>query len=113
MDRRRRPMTPLEEVAARDALDRTLAAHPEWDVATVLRTVRASLHLTLVDMARVGRVSVPTLKNIEARRGSPTLQSVERLLRPFGYRLAVVRAVSSVDAAVPRPVIAKSDPALP
>jgi transcriptional regulator with XRE-family HTH domain len=101
MDRRYRPMTPLEEVAARDAFEHALAAHPEWDAATVLRALRSHLHLTLADMAKVGRVSVPTLKNIEARRSSPTLHTLTRLLQPFGFRIIIGRVAADAGAGTP------------
>lgn len=91
MDRRRKAMTLEEQRLLRQTLMHAIAAHPEWDVPRLLKEVRTTLHLTLADMAKIGRLSVPALKNIEARRSSPTLGTVDALLRPFGLRVGVVR----------------------
>lgn len=66
--------------------------HPDWGVPQALREIRSLLHLTQRDMARVGKISEPTMRNIEARRHSPAIETVEAMLRPYGLRLAVVRA---------------------
>lgn len=64
-------------------------AHPEWTFAQTLRHVRASLRMTLDDMAKVSKVSRQTLRNIEADTNSPSLETAARLLKPFGLRLCV------------------------
>ncbi len=89
MDRRRKALNPHEQLKLREQLMSAIRAHPEWPFAYVLREIRKTLHLTIPDMAKVGRVSVPTLKNIESGASSPTLQTAEKLLRPFGLRISV------------------------
>jgi transcriptional regulator with XRE-family HTH domain len=64
-----------------------------------VRQVRTALHLTIAEMAKAGRLSVPALKNIESGSSSPTLQTAGRLLRPFGLRLSVTR--NAADGAEP------------
>lgn len=89
MDRRYKPLTPHEQLKLRQELTATMAAHPEWAFAQVIKHIRKTLRLTILDMAKVGRVSAQTLKNVEAAKNSPTLETAERLLRPFGLRLTV------------------------
>lgn len=92
MDKRRKKLTAEAQLDLRERMSALLEEHPDWDVPQVLREVRTSLQLTQRDMARVGKISEPTLRNIEARRHSPSLETVEAMLRPFGLKLAVVRA---------------------
>ena len=92
MDKRRKKLTVEEQLDLRERMAAMLEEHPDWDVPQVLREIRSSLHLTQRDMARVGKISEPTLRNIEARRHSPSIETVEAMLRPFGLKLAVVRA---------------------
>lgn len=89
MDKRYKPLTPLEQLHAREQLLAAIAAHPEWTFAQTLRHVRASLRMTLDDMAKVSKVSRQTLRNIEAETNSPSLETATRLLKPFGLRLCV------------------------
>ena len=91
MDKRRKKLTAEEQLDLRERMTALLEEHPDWDVPQVLREIRTSLHLTQRDMARVGKISEPTLRNIEARRHSPSIDTVEAMLRPFGLKLAVVR----------------------
>jgi DNA-binding XRE family transcriptional regulator len=93
MDRRRKMLSPHEQLKLREQLMSEIRAHPEWPVAHVLREIRKTLHLTLPDLAKVGRICVPTLKNIESGASSPTLKTVENLLRPFGLGIAVTRKI--------------------
>jgi transcriptional regulator with XRE-family HTH domain len=46
-------------------------------------------------MARIGGLSVPALKNIESGKNSPSLATVEGLLKPLGLRLRVIQARSA------------------
>lgn len=92
MDKRRKKLTAGEQLDLRERMTALLEEHPDWDVSQALREIRRSLHLTQRDMARVGKISEPTLRNIEARRHSPSIETVEAMLRPFGLKLAVVRA---------------------
>jgi DNA-binding XRE family transcriptional regulator len=91
VDRRRKPLTPYEQLLLREKMIALVAEHPEWEVPRMLKAIRKSLHLTIADMARVGHISEPALHNAEAGRSSPSLSTVDALLRPFGLKLAVVR----------------------
>ena len=59
-----------QQLDLRERMSVLLDEHPEWDVPQALREIRTSLHLTQRDMARVGKISEPTLRNIEARRAT-------------------------------------------
>ena len=89
MDKRFRQLTPHEQLLLRERMVALLELNPQWDLAQTLREIRRALHLTLHDMARIGRISEPALRNIEARRSSPSLKNIEALLRPFGLKLIV------------------------
>jgi len=95
VDKRRKALTPHEQLLLRQQMLQKIGEHPEWDVPRLLKEARKSLHLTLADMARIGRISVPTLKNIESRRSSPTLATIEALLHPLGLRVGVIPARTS------------------
>ena len=90
MDKRRKPLTPHEQLQVRLALPITISEHPEWQFAHIARYVRTTLNLTLQEMAKVSQLSVPALIKIEAGASSPSLRTVERLLKPFGLRISVV-----------------------
>ncbi len=91
MDKRRKPITPHEQLLLRQKMLALIAEHLEWDVPRTLREIRNALYLTHADMARIGRISEPTLRNAEAKRSSPSIANVDALLRPLGLKLAVVR----------------------
>jgi transcriptional regulator with XRE-family HTH domain len=53
-------------------------------------------------MAQLAGITVLTLKRIEAGTSSPSLRTIEQLLRPLGLKLAIVKR--SVSAEKPAPV---------
>jgi DNA-binding XRE family transcriptional regulator len=55
----------------------------------LLRTLRVDLLGADQDtFARIGKVSVRTLRELEAGRGNPSLKTLQHLLRPFGLQMA-------------------------
>ena len=96
MDKRRKPLTAYEQLELREKLDVLIAEHPECSVPQMLRQARTLLRLTLEEMAQLAGITVLTLKRIEAGTSSPSLRTIEQLLRPLGLKLAVVkRSVSA------------------
>ncbi|MDE2421359.1 MAG: helix-turn-helix transcriptional regulator [Gammaproteobacteria bacterium] len=91
MDKRFTPLTPHEQLLKRQQMIDQLVANPEWSVDQVVRFIRAELHLTLPEMAKVCKVSKQTLQNIEQGQGNPTLETVDKILRPFGFRMGMMR----------------------
>ncbi|MES2047002.1 MAG: helix-turn-helix transcriptional regulator [Pseudomonadota bacterium] len=84
MDKRFIPLSPVEELQARRALADELAAHPGIPIPAVIRKIRATLRLTIVEYAKLCGVSARTLQDIEREVSSPTLVTAEKLLRPMG-----------------------------
>jgi transcriptional regulator with XRE-family HTH domain len=92
MDKRRKPLMPHEQLLLRLQVETMILEHPEYSVPRLLREVRKTLRLTIAEMARIGGLSVPALKNIESGKNSPSLATVEGLLKPLGLRLCVIQA---------------------
>jgi transcriptional regulator with XRE-family HTH domain len=69
----------------------------EWRVSEL-----AALDWHSEEMAQLAGITVLTLKRIEAGTSSPSLRTVEQLLRPLGLKLAIVKR--SVSAEKPAPV---------
>jgi DNA-binding XRE family transcriptional regulator len=66
----------------------------ELDVAGIVKKLRVEfLGVDQEEFARLGKVSVRTLKAIEAGQGNPTLKTLNGLLRPFGLEMGVVPRV--------------------
>jgi DNA-binding XRE family transcriptional regulator len=92
MDKRYKPLSPLEQLAQRrQAIDEVLA-HPEWTLPEAVRHLKAGLRLTSAELARVSGVSQKTLLDIEQGRSPGTVQTLNRILAVVGLKLGVVRA---------------------
>lgn len=92
MDKRFTPLTPVDQVQKRQQVIVTIQQNPHWTVHQICRYIRTELRLTLPEMAKICKVSVQTLQKIEAEQGNPTLQTVEKILKPFGFKVQVVYA---------------------
>ncbi|MBB5392975.1 MULTISPECIES: helix-turn-helix transcriptional regulator [unclassified Herbaspirillum] len=90
MDKRFKPLTPVEQLAERKALADELAADPTLPVPAVIRKIRAALRLTIAEYARLCGVSARTLQDIERGESSPTLATAEKLLKPMGLTVGAV-----------------------
>jgi DNA-binding XRE family transcriptional regulator len=101
MDKRRKPLTAYEQLELREKLDVLIAEHPECSVPQMLRQARTLLRLTLEEMAQLAGITVLTLKRIEAGTSSPSLRTIEQLLRPLGLKLAIVKRSVSAEKPVP------------
>ncbi len=92
MDRRYKPLSPAETLAARRALAQELAAQPATPIPVVIRRIRTALRLTIAEYAKLCGVSARALADIEREATSPTLATVDKLLRPMGWVLGAVVA---------------------
>ena len=92
MDKRFIPLAPVDQVQKRQAVIATIRQNPDWTIHQISRYIRTELRLTLPEMAKVCKVSIQTLQKIEAEQGNPTLQTVEKILKPFGFKLQIVYA---------------------
>ena len=89
MDKRFKPLTLQEQLQARLRLLEDIAAHPGRPVPEVIRQVRKTLRFTIADYSRLCGISPKGLQDIEQGKASPTLATVEKLLKPMGLQLVV------------------------
>ena len=92
MDKRYTALTPLEQNQLRKDLMERLAAAPDTPIPEVIRNIRKTLRFTIPEYAKICDVSSRTLQDIERGVSSPTLDTVEKLLRPMGMRAGAVVA---------------------
>lgn len=90
MDKRFNPLTPAEQLVARQSLYATLAANPGMPLKDALGLIRRKLHLTVADLAKLSGVSERFLRDMGSGRGNPSLQTAAKILAPFGLTLGVV-----------------------
>lgn len=91
MDKRFKPMTPTEQLSARQSLYEELATTPGMPLKDAIRLIRKKLRLTVPDLARLTGVSERFLRDTEAGRGNPSLLTAGKVLAPFGLSMGVVR----------------------
>lgn len=92
MDKRYLVLSPTEQNQLRRELMERLAAAPDTPIPQVIREIRKTLRFTIPEYAKICSVSPRTLQDIERGVSSPTLDTVEKLLRPMGLRAGAVAA---------------------
>ncbi|MHA4868490.1 helix-turn-helix domain-containing protein [Duganella sp. PWIR1] len=92
MDKRYTTLSPTEQNQLRWELMERLAAAPDTPIPHVIRDIRKTLRFTIPEYAKICNVSPRTLQDIEREVSSPTLETVEKLLRPMGLRAGAVLA---------------------
>lgn len=60
--------------------------NPDWPINVVAKFIRTELHLTLSDMAKITKISLQTLQNLEKPDANPTLETMYKLLNAFGVK---------------------------
>ena len=63
------------------------------DIPQLMRTMRLITRKSQIEYAKLCEVAPRVLADIEAGKGSPTMETLEKLLRPFGYRVGIVAPV--------------------
>lgn len=91
MDKRFKPLSLPQQLALRQQAVEDALAHPELPLALQIRNIRTTLRLTAPEFARLAKVSVRTLRDIESGRSAGTIQTVESLLSCVGLQLGVQR----------------------
>lgn len=89
MDKRFKPLTPIEQMQKRQQILEIITQHPEWPFHQVARFLRTELHLTLNDMSKITKIAPQTLQKMEQPDGNPTLKSMQKLLSVFGLSLQI------------------------
>ncbi|MEZ5453795.1 MAG: helix-turn-helix transcriptional regulator [Thiothrix sp.] len=90
MDRRYTPLSPTEQLQQRIALLERIRQQPDMPLAQVVRQLRTGLYLTVEEYARLTGVATRTIQGIEAGAANPSMNTVNKLLQPFGLQLGVV-----------------------
>lgn len=90
MDKRFKKLTTAEELSERKKLSEELALNPHLPVPVVIRKIRTALRLTKVEYAKLCGVSEATLSKLERDETSPTLATVNKLLKPVGMVVGAV-----------------------
>nr|WP_315249388.1 helix-turn-helix transcriptional regulator [uncultured Duganella sp.] len=91
MDKRYSTLSPAEQNQLRHDLLTRLAAAADMPIPDVIREIRKTLRLTIPEYAKICDVSPRTLQDIERGVSSPTLYTVDKLLKPMGMRAGAVQ----------------------
>lgn len=95
MDKRYKPLSPQEMLAVRRELTAQLTEAPDLPIPLVIRKIRTALRYTIAEYAKICGVSTRTLAEIERGNNSPTLATVEKLLKPMGMVPGAVSKATS------------------
>lgn len=79
----------------------TLVPQSAADIPQLMRTMRLITRKSQIEYAKLCEVAPRVLADIEAGKGSPTVETLEKLLRPFGYRVGIVAPVEDENSLVP------------
>jgi predicted transcriptional regulator len=100
MQRVHRNLTRDEVEALRKEL-LSLVPQASADIPQLMRIMRLIARKSQIEYAKLCEVAPRVLADIEAGKGSPTVETLEKLLRPFGYRVGIV-APADDNGAQPR-----------
>lgn len=89
MDKRFKPLSPIEQMQKRQFVINTIVQNPDWPIYKIAKFIRTELHLTLNDMSKITKIAPQTLQKMEQPNSNPTLESILKLLNPFGLNLSV------------------------
>lgn len=91
MDKRFIPLSQIEQIQKRQYVLETIQQNPDWPINVVAKFIRTELHLTLSDMAKITKISLQTLQNLEKPDANPTLETMYKLLNAFGLKLLIMK----------------------
>ena len=91
MDKRFTPLSQIEQIKKRQYVLEMIQQNPDWPINVVAKFIRTELHLTLSDMAKITKISLQTLQNLEKPEANPTLETIYKLLNAFGLKLLIVK----------------------
>lgn len=91
MDKRFNPLSQIEQIQKRQYVLEMIQQNPDWPINVVAKFIRTELHLTLSDMAKITKISLQTLQNLEKPDANPTLETMYKLLNAFGLKLLIVK----------------------
>ena len=91
MDKRFTPLSQIEQIQKRQYVLEMIQQNPDWPINVVAKFIRTELHLTLSDMAKITKISLQTLQNLEKPDANPTLETMYKLLNAFGLKLLILK----------------------
>ena len=91
MDKRFTPLSQIEQIQKRQYVLEMIQQNPDWPINVVAKFIRTELHLTLSDMAKITKISLQTLQNLEKPDANPTLETMYKLLNAFGLKFLIVK----------------------
>jgi transcriptional regulator with XRE-family HTH domain len=97
MQRVRRSVTRDEVEQLREQLTK-LVPQAHASVPELIRLMRLIARKSQSEYAKLCGVAPRVLADVEAGRGSPRTDTLEKLLKPFGYEIGVVAPVSPEDS---------------
>ncbi|AHD17124.1 helix-turn-helix protein [compost metagenome] len=84
-------LTPEQRAQVIDDVQRGIA-DGTWELGAGVRHLRVTVaNLQQAQFARMCKISLRTLIQIEQGEGNPTLKSMNAVFRPFGLQMGVVR----------------------
>ena len=91
MDKRFTPLSQIVQIQKRQYVLEMIQQNPDSPINVVAKFIRTELHLTLSDMAKITKISLQTLQNLEKPDANPTLETMYKLLNAFGLKLLIVK----------------------
>ena len=91
MDKRFTPLSQIEQIQKRQYVLEMIQQNPDWPINVVAKFIRTELHLTLSDMAKITKISLQTLQNLEKPDANPTLETMYKVRNAFGLKLLIVK----------------------
>ncbi|WP_179998411.1 helix-turn-helix transcriptional regulator [Acinetobacter sp. YH12239] len=89
MDKRLKPLTPIEQMQNREKVLNEIRANPDWPLHQVAKYLRTELNLTLEEMSKITKIAPITLHKMEQSNANPTLGTILKLLNTFGLKICV------------------------
>ena len=89
MDKRYKPMTPIEQMNKRLQVLEHINNHPDLEFYQIASYIRKELHLTLTEMSKITKIAPQTLQKIEQPNSNPTLDSINKFLNAFGLKFII------------------------
>ena len=91
MDKRFIPLSQIEQIKKRQYVLEQIQLNPDLPIHVIAKFIRTELHLTLNEMSKITKISLQTLQKLERSDANPTVETMLKLLTPFGLKLTVVK----------------------
>lgn len=99
MDKRRKENDLARQTELRDQFRRDILAH-KLSIRDAVKTMRRLSRLTQPEFARHRGVSLPTLRQIEAGTGNPSVETLNKICSIFGLQVGFIPEIEDQGAQV-------------